>query len=90
MNELVIPYADGLCILGVLAMDAARGDYVLGDTVLRSAYVVYDLAKHEISIAQKVFNSTEDRVVELTNRTAVPGEPGAGGLRMPATAVGGV
>ena len=38
---------------------------VLGDTFLRSAYVVYDLANNEISLAQTNFNSTSSHVVEI-------------------------
>ncbi|KAI9885147.1 MAG: Signal recognition particle [Watsoniomyces obsoletus] len=78
MNELVILPEDGLggfsastlrdgitpaCLFGI----AAAGDTpaVLGDTFLRSAYVVYDLENHEISIAQTNFNSTTDRILEI-------------------------
>lgn len=50
--------------------------YILGDTFLRSAYVVYDLARNEISLAQTVFNSTENNIIELTNNTAVPSTAG--------------
>ena len=38
---------------------------VLGDTFLRSAYVVYDLANNEISLAQTDFNSKSTHVVEI-------------------------
>ncbi|KAL2270373.1 hypothetical protein VTJ83DRAFT_2557 [Remersonia thermophila] len=48
-------YADGTpaCLFGVAA--AAGGTYVLGDTFLRSAYVVFDLENHEISLAPTRF-----------------------------------
>ncbi|KAL1837628.1 hypothetical protein VTJ49DRAFT_3567 [Mycothermus thermophilus] len=50
-------YADGTraCLFGVAA--AGKGTYVLGDTFLRSAYVVFDLANHEISLAPTRFQT---------------------------------
>lgn len=84
-NELVIPYSRNLCVLGILPSDEL---YILGDTFLRSAYVVYDLARNEISLAQTVFNSTEDNIIELTNSTQVPTEAGNGGETIAATAEG--
>ncbi|PQE12043.1 eukaryotic aspartyl protease protein [Rutstroemia sp. NJR-2017a BVV2] len=83
MNELVIPvtsssgrplqFTDGTsaCLFGI----APAGDStsVLGDTFLRSAYVVYDLDNNEISLAQTNFNATSTSVVEITTgTTAVP------------------
>jgi hypothetical protein len=38
---------------------------VLGDTFLRSAYVVYDLDNNQISLAQTKFNATGSNVVEF-------------------------
>lgn len=85
MNELVIrsfsgranlgfTLSDGVspaCLFGIRPAGASRA--VLGDTFLRSAYVVYDLENHEISIAQTNFNSTTDRIVEIgTGRESVP------------------
>jgi hypothetical protein len=83
MDELVIPvtstsgrqltFSDGTpaCLFGI----APAGDStaVLGDTFIRSAYVVYDLANNEISIAQTNFNTTESSVVEIgTGTSSVP------------------
>lgn len=53
----------------------------------RSAYVVYDLARNEISLAQTVFNTTDTHIVELTNTTKVPTAAGNGGETIAATAV---
>lgn len=39
---------------------------LLGDTFLRSAYVVYDLDRNEIALAQANLNSTDTNVQELT------------------------
>ena len=46
---------------------------VLGDSFLRSAYVVYDLEQNEISIAQTEFNGGADDVREITRGNSVPG-----------------
>ncbi|SPO02763.1 related to aspartic proteinase OPSB [Cephalotrichum gorgonifer] len=47
---------------------------VLGDTFMRSAYVVFDLENNEISLAQAKLNSTETDVREIgTGSDAVPG-----------------
>jgi hypothetical protein len=54
---------------------------VLGDTFLRSAYVVYDLQNNQISLAQTDFNSTTTNVVEIT----ASGVPGASPVSSPVT-----
>jgi hypothetical protein len=46
-----------VCILGITTADEGQTP-VLGDTFLRSAYVVYDLENNEISLAQTNFNAT--------------------------------
>lgn len=67
MNELVVVAGyqgnDPVCILGI----GPAGDSVsvLGDTFLRSAYVVYDLENNEIAIAQTNFNATKSSVQEI-------------------------
>lgn len=83
MNELVLDlvtssgkrptFEDGTaaCLFGIAP--AGGGTNVLGDTFLRSAYVVYDLDNNEISLAQTRFNITETRVLEIgTGKNAVP------------------
>lgn len=83
MNELVLDlvtasgkrptFEDGTtaCLFGIAP--AGRGTNVLGDTFLRSAYVVYDLENNEISLAQTQFNTTQTRVQEIgTGKNAVP------------------
>jgi len=80
MNELVIVagYQRGqpVCILGI--GPAGQSTYVLGDTFLRSAYVVYDLSNNEISLAQTNFNATKSNVMEIQSGTA--GVPDATGV----------
>ncbi|KUI63288.1 putative aspartic-type endopeptidase OPSB [Cytospora mali] len=83
MNELVLDvytstgkrpqFTDGTeaCLFGIAP--AGSSTTVLGDTFLRSAYVVYDLANNEISLAQTNFNATSSNVLEIGSGTdAVP------------------
>lgn len=49
-----------------LGFEAAQGrPILLGDTFLRSAYVVYDLDNNEVSMAQTKFNSNQENVQEI-------------------------
>ncbi|CDM37633.1 hypothetical protein DTO013E5_7594 [Penicillium roqueforti] len=60
------------CVFGIVP--AGTSTAVLGDTFLRSAYVVYDLANNEISLANTNFNTTENDVLEIgTGTDSVPG-----------------
>ncbi|KAK6428745.1 hypothetical protein LTR95_015108 [Oleoguttula sp. CCFEE 5521] len=75
MNELVFiaggTNSDPICILGI--GPAGSSTPVLGDTFLRSAYVVYDLQNNEISLAQTNFNSTDNNILEISSgATSVP------------------
>jgi hypothetical protein len=80
LNELVIVAAvsrgQAVCILGI--GPAGNSVSVLGDTFLRSAYVVYDLENNEISLAQTNFNSTRQNIQEI--RKGVDGVPNASGV----------
>lgn len=79
-NELVLrstgPDGSGLnfrdgtpaCLLGI--SPNGGGPSVLGDTFLRSAYVVYDLSNNQVSLAQTNFNATTD------NYKAIEAGPG--------------
>lgn len=77
MSELVITagFQRGrpICILGV----SPAGDSlsVLGDTFLRSAYVVYDLSNNQIGLAQTNFNVSASNIKEIT--TGSSGIPSA-------------
>lgn len=85
MSEMVVPYAQfagqTICTLGVLpAIAADRREYlILGDTFLRSAYVVYDMEGHTISMAQTVYGDVDDDIVEIgsnsTDRPTGTGTP---------------
>ncbi|KAI1376693.1 acid protease [Hypoxylon crocopeplum] len=82
MNELVLDlvtasgrrptFSNGVtaCLFGIAP--AGSGTNVLGDTFLRSAYVVYDLDNNEISIAQTNFNTTDSNIQEIPSGTGIP------------------
>ncbi|KAL5332734.1 aspartic peptidase domain-containing protein [Aspergillus crustosus] len=78
IDELIIDAGDlrfrngeRACIFGIVP--AGESAAVLGDTFLRSAYVVYDLENNEISLANTKFNATESNVLEIgTSNDAVP------------------
>lgn len=59
----VFPGGAPACLFGIAPAGVTVP--VLGDTFLRSAYVVYDLANNEISLAQTKFNATGSNIVEL-------------------------
>lgn len=85
MDEIVIDLTDGqpptftsgphkgepVCGCGI--QNQSSSPYFLGDTFLRSAYVVYDLVNNEIGLAATDFNSTESNIVPFkSNGAAIP------------------
>ena len=54
------------CLFGIVPATGGN-TLTLGDTFLRSVYVVYDLARNEISLAPTVFNATESDIREIEN-----------------------
>ncbi|RAL08401.1 pepsin-like aspartic protease [Aspergillus homomorphus CBS 101889] len=79
IDELILDIGDlyfqngkRACIFGIIP--AGDSTAVLGDTFLRSAYVVYDLSNNEISLANTNFNATKDNILEIgTGEDSVPG-----------------
>ncbi|KAI9671061.1 MAG: hypothetical protein M1831_005146 [Alyxoria varia] len=71
-EDLTFDNGDVACQLG---FEGAQGrPLLLGDTFLRSAYVVYDLDNKQISIAQADFSSRKSDVREIrAGRNGVPG-----------------
>ncbi|KAL8718693.1 MAG: hypothetical protein Q9225_004194 [Loekoesia sp. 1 TL-2023] len=76
--DLIEPHLPGVqfrdgsdaCLLGV---EAGGADFLLlGDTFLRSAYVVYDLESRTIALAQTKLNVSTSNVQEITGDT-IPG-----------------
>lgn len=50
-----------------------RGDVILGDSFLRSAYVVYDLDNNQVAIANTNFNATTEDIQAIPSGTGLPG-----------------
>lgn len=55
---------------------AQDGEAILGDAVLRSAYVVYDLDNNQIGLAQTKFNVSSSNVQEISG-SSLPGASAA-------------
>ncbi|OBT67766.1 hypothetical protein VE03_03508 [Pseudogymnoascus sp. 23342-1-I1] len=71
---------DSVCYLAIADSSTVTDEpiYLLGDTFLRSAYVVYDIDNDQIAIAQSNFNSETNKVVEITagmKIVSVEGQP---------------
>jgi hypothetical protein len=82
MSEMVVDtgfaFSDGseACYLGVNAVDLSLGgSIILGDTFLRSAYVVYDLENQVIGLAQAKYNvkQGDSNIVPIPAGTGLPG-----------------
>ena len=71
----------GYCIFEILPLEpelTPSNSSILGDSFLQAAYVVYDLANNEVSIAQTVFNTTDSDIHEiLPGKDGVPGASNA-------------
>lgn len=63
---------DPACSFGIEPASSlgANAALLFGDTVLRSAYVVYDLANFRIGLAQTKFNSTDSNVIAFEGLNA--------------------
>ncbi|KAK5992958.1 putative aspartic-type endopeptidase opsB [Cladobotryum mycophilum] len=82
MDELVLDVTNGqqpkfdigpfkgqtICEFGILNQSAPP--YLLGDTFLRSAYVVYDLVNNQVGIAATDFNATKSNIVPFPSNGA--------------------
>jgi len=69
---------DPACAFGMQPQDQASLGIILGDTMLRSAYIVYDLDNKQIAIAQSSFNSQSSNIKEIGKNT--PGNLVSGGV----------
>ncbi|KAI0141270.1 aspartic peptidase domain-containing protein [Xylariaceae sp. FL1272] len=69
-----LPFDDP-CSLGIQSLE---GYYLLGDTFLRSAYVVYDLTNKQIGLAQANPDSDSSNIVEITKDEGIPVLSGGG------------
>lgn len=78
MSELVLPtvvttFTDGpnkgqeACVFAIRAPRSSSERLILGDSFLRSAYVVFDLINNEAALAQTKFNVTDSNVVAFAS-----------------------
>ncbi|KAH7038152.1 aspartic peptidase domain-containing protein [Microdochium trichocladiopsis] len=82
MDELVLDLTDAdgqspqfddgtaACLFGITP--AGAGPVVMGDTFLRSAYVVIDLTSNQVSLGQTKFNTTASNIVEIGQSGQIP------------------
>ena len=63
-NPLLFRDGSAACTFGLFPVESGQS-ILFGDTLLRSAYVVYDLDNQQIAIAPTVFNTTKSNVVEI-------------------------
>uniref|UniRef100_A0A060TCE1 ARAD1B15884p n=1 Tax=Blastobotrys adeninivorans TaxID=409370 RepID=A0A060TCE1_BLAAD len=80
-------YSDGtpMCSIGMKQSSYSDGPYSLGDSFLRNAYVVYDLDRMEISLAQAKFG-VSDSDIDPIDSNGVPSATRAQGYDQTATA----
>ncbi|KAI0835529.1 aspartic peptidase domain-containing protein [Hypoxylon sp. FL0890] len=88
IDEMVLDNVDGYVELGLdvpslpfnnvcsFGLQPSSDYYLLGDTFLRSAYVVYDLTNKQIGLAQANLNSTESNILEITQESGIPDASG--------------
>ncbi|OJJ47538.1 hypothetical protein ASPZODRAFT_1707769 [Penicilliopsis zonata CBS 506.65] len=84
-----VTYKDGVeaCNFGIAPMGNTTNEALLGDTFLRSAYVVYDLANNEISLANTDFSSSSTNdIKEIAKGSS--SIPGATAVSNPVTTLG--
>ena len=62
------------------------GSIILGDSFLRSAYVVYDLENNEIALGQTVFNATSSNIKVIPSGSGLPGVSSTATAAAPTTA----
>ena len=60
-NTLTLSNGEAACSFGI-SVGSDDSGYTLGDTFIRSAYVVYDIDNNEISLAQTNFNATTSNI----------------------------
>ncbi|KAK9243569.1 aspartic peptidase domain-containing protein [Lipomyces tetrasporus] len=81
MDNFVQVAGENTCIIGAVAsqsLDQYSETFIIGDTVLRSAYVVYDLDNRMIGLAQTSFNSSVTDLYSLSSSGIPDGLTGTG------------
>lgn len=62
------------------SLPATPGNLLLGDTFLRSAYVVHDVENRVVGIAQANLKSTKSNVIEIGKGGSIPNNKGSPGM----------
>ena len=71
-SQLVLqPVGGPYCFFGI-----EKGSTLIGDTIMSSMYIVYDLDNKQISIGQTVFNTTQSNVIPIPAGASQPNAPG--------------
>jgi Eukaryotic aspartyl protease len=74
-------------VMGGATLDGTTEEVILGDSFLRSAYVVYDIANNEIAIAQAALNATStSNILVIPSGTGLPGVSSTATLMLPTAA----
>lgn len=73
-NEFIWQYSDQLCILGVVPATGTGTTSLLGDTFLRSAYVVFDQTTMTISMAQYANCGQNEQAIPASGAGNLTGE----------------
>jgi len=90
ISEIIAPWdgnttfenGDAACDLGASA-ESGNG-IILGDVVLRSAYVVYDVENDQVAIAEAALNATStSNILAIPAGTSIPGVSSTATLMLP-------
>lgn len=74
-------------VMGGATLDGTTEEVILGDSFLRSAYVVYDIANNEIAIAQAALNAAStSNILVIPSGTGLPGVSSTATLMLPTAA----
>lgn len=84
----IVTFSDGspVCSIGMMESLYYDGPYILGAPFLRNAYVVYNLERMEISLAQAKFN-VSDSDIDLIHSNGVPSATKARGYNQTTAAI---
>jgi hypothetical protein len=80
-NEFIWQYDDQTCILGAVGVSGDGMTALLGDTFLRSAYVVFDQTTQTISMAQYVNCGENEQAIPASGAGNFTGECDAGATK---------
>ncbi|KAI1616464.1 aspartic peptidase domain-containing protein [Exophiala viscosa] len=74
---------EGVPLCYFLAGPSVQGLTILGDSFLRSAYVVYDIPNNQVSIASAALNDTATSITAIPTGTSIPRASSTATLLLP-------